>query len=240
MALPDYVKRAKNNYNSKHELIQLRLPPGSKERIKAIIGDDGSMAAFCIDAILETIDGYEAAERYVDDEPQETTPERPEELQEVPSEELPKNPTEVKERLPERHDPAVKIADLQAIVDRKRQEQEERKEKMEQEKKTRQKTEREEKHAEMRAYVEKMRDGAKDSREREEVVQTVLADQGMLSAVLSPYGKDAFISKYDQETYDDIVKADKERIREETKQRDRTREPEPDQNTGPDFTDGLE
>jgi len=241
MALPDYVKRAKNNYNSKHELIQLRLPPGSKERLKAIVGDDGSMAAFCVGAILGTIDGCEAAERWIDDELQETTPERPQEAREEDKEEAIKKSSKDDEKPAKKRDNAVVLAELQAELDRKRQEQEERKQKLEQEKEKRKEEEREQSRLEMRRYAESIRDRAKENQEQKEIVRAVLADPELLSSVLSQEGGDGFISRYGQEAYDEIVKADKERRREETKQRERMREmeAEPDQGDVPGFMDGL-
>lgn len=79
MATPQYIKDAQNNYNAKFDLIQIRLPKGTKERIKKIT--DSSMANFCLDAVMETIESYEAAERYENEEDQEEietdTPDEP-------------------------------------------------------------------------------------------------------------------------------------------------------------------
>lgn len=36
METPEYIKRAQNKYNSKFDLVQLKLPKGTKERIKSI------------------------------------------------------------------------------------------------------------------------------------------------------------------------------------------------------------
>lgn len=52
MSIPKYVRDAQNKYNSKFDLIQLKLPEGTKDRIKAIIGENGSMSAYCKKAVL--------------------------------------------------------------------------------------------------------------------------------------------------------------------------------------------
>lgn len=59
MAVPQYIRNAQNNYNSKFDIIQIKLPSGTKERINAIIGDDASMAAYCKAAVLKTIESDE-------------------------------------------------------------------------------------------------------------------------------------------------------------------------------------
>lgn len=55
MSIPKYVRDAQNKYNSKFDLIQLKLPEGTKDRIKSIIGEDGSMAAYCKQAVLTVL-----------------------------------------------------------------------------------------------------------------------------------------------------------------------------------------
>lgn len=240
MGTPDYIRAAQNAYNAKFDLIQVKLPKGTKERIKAIIGDDGSMAAFCVDAILETIDGYEAAERWIDDELQETTPERPQETRKEAYEE---SVTETLEGAGKTQGPsqAVNVAELQAVVNRKRQEQEKRKEKLEQEKEKRKEEERKQNRLEMRRYAENIRDRAKENQEQKEIVKQFMDDPFLRENVLKPERREDVVEVVGQETYDAIVKADKEWMREGTKQRERMRELEAelDQGDVPDFMDGL-
>lgn len=59
MGLPQYIKDAQNNYNSQFDIIQVKLPKGTKERIRSIIGDGESMAAYCKQAILVAIESDE-------------------------------------------------------------------------------------------------------------------------------------------------------------------------------------
>lgn len=59
MGLPQYIKDAQNNYNAQFDIIQVKLPKGTKERIRSIIGDGESMAAYCKQAILVAIESDE-------------------------------------------------------------------------------------------------------------------------------------------------------------------------------------
>ena len=37
MATPKYVKKAHNTYNAKFDLVQIKLPKGTKDRIKSVL-----------------------------------------------------------------------------------------------------------------------------------------------------------------------------------------------------------
>lgn len=54
MSTPEYIKRAQNKYNAKFDLIQLRLPKGTKERIKEITKE--SYNDYIKRVILEDLD----------------------------------------------------------------------------------------------------------------------------------------------------------------------------------------
>lgn len=60
--MKDYVKRAQNNYNAKFDLITLRLPKGTKDRMRHLVGEDVVISDFCIRAILQELEVFEAAE----------------------------------------------------------------------------------------------------------------------------------------------------------------------------------
>jgi hypothetical protein len=60
--MKNYVKRAQNNYNSKFDLITLRLPKGTKDRMRQLVGEDVVISDFCIRAILQELDVFEPAE----------------------------------------------------------------------------------------------------------------------------------------------------------------------------------
>ncbi len=61
MGTPDYIKRAQNTYNAKFDLVQLKLPKGTKERIKALIGENGSISLYCVRCVLDALENVGAA-----------------------------------------------------------------------------------------------------------------------------------------------------------------------------------
>ncbi len=61
MGTPDYIKRAQNTYNAKFDLVQLKLPKGTKERIKALIGENGSISTYCVRCVLDALENVGAA-----------------------------------------------------------------------------------------------------------------------------------------------------------------------------------
>lgn len=68
METPEYIKRAQNKYNSKFDLVQLKLPKGTKERIKSITNE--SYNAYVNRLILEDLESAQNAD--IDTETQET------------------------------------------------------------------------------------------------------------------------------------------------------------------------
>jgi len=65
MGTPDYIKKAQNNYNAKFDLVQLKLPKGTKERIRALIGDSGSISAYCVRCVLDALENSENVQNNV-------------------------------------------------------------------------------------------------------------------------------------------------------------------------------
>lgn len=216
MALPDYVKRAKNTYNSKFDLIQLKLPKGTKERIKRIIGEDGSMAAFCVDELLEVIAAYEAAEKsqilpefepIV--EPQKEVSKPVEKVEEKPKK------AEFKPITPE------EAAELQALIDGKKAEEKRVKEKLEQEKKALEEAEQAAKEAEIMGYVEKMRvaqDGIREARgeQDQKKIAAVLADAELLAIIRETSNRDCLVEQIGEGLYNAILQEDREKQRQES------------------------
>lgn len=68
MSTPDYIRRSQNNYNAKFDIIQIKAPKGTKERITAVSGQ--SMAAFCLQCVLDRLDELERSQP-------DTLPEKP-------------------------------------------------------------------------------------------------------------------------------------------------------------------
>lgn len=64
MPLPKYVKNAQNNYNSKFDLVQIKLPKGTKEKIREIIKEDDTISGFCLKAVLNAIDNGDQFKKY--------------------------------------------------------------------------------------------------------------------------------------------------------------------------------
>lgn len=60
MSTPDYIRRSQNNYNAKFDIIQIKAPKGTKERITMLSGQ--SMAAFCLQCVLDRLDELERSE----------------------------------------------------------------------------------------------------------------------------------------------------------------------------------
>jgi len=64
MALPKYVKNAQNNYNSKFDLVQIKLPKGTKEKIREIIKEDDTISGFCLKSVLNAIENGDQFKKY--------------------------------------------------------------------------------------------------------------------------------------------------------------------------------
>lgn len=55
MATPQYIRNAQNNYNAKFDLVQLKFDKGTNKTIKKIIGESGSIAAYCKNSMMVMI-----------------------------------------------------------------------------------------------------------------------------------------------------------------------------------------
>jgi hypothetical protein len=64
MSLPKYVKKAQNNYNSKFDLVQIKLPKGTKEKIRDVIKEDDTISGFCLKAVLNAIENGDQFKKY--------------------------------------------------------------------------------------------------------------------------------------------------------------------------------
>lgn len=224
MALPDYVKRAKNTYNSKFDLIQLKLPKGTKERIKMIIGEDRSMAAFCVDELLEVIAGYEVAASYQQPEDfSEPVPEVSEPKAE-PQKELSESVEKVEGKPKKAEFKPItpeEAAELQALIDGKKEDEKRAKEKVEQEKKALEEAEQAAKEAEIMGYVERMRDaqeGIREARSEQDKkkIAAVLADAELLAIIREPSNRDCLVDQIGEDLYNAILQADREKQRRES------------------------
>lgn len=64
MSLPKYVKKAQNKYNSKFDLVQIKLPKGTKKKIREIIKEDDTISGFCLKAVLNAIENGDQFKKY--------------------------------------------------------------------------------------------------------------------------------------------------------------------------------
>jgi predicted DNA-binding protein len=55
---PDYTRKAINNYKEKFDIMQLRLPKGTRDRIKALTKE--SHNDFIVKAVIEKIESMES------------------------------------------------------------------------------------------------------------------------------------------------------------------------------------
>ena len=62
MSVPKYIKDAQNKYNSKFDLVQVKLPKGTKNRIKSV--SDKSLNAFIRDLVLEKLEYFDQRESF--------------------------------------------------------------------------------------------------------------------------------------------------------------------------------
>ena len=56
----DYTRRAIDKYRAKFDIIQIKAPKGTKERITAVSGQ--SMSAFCLQCVLDRLDELERSQ----------------------------------------------------------------------------------------------------------------------------------------------------------------------------------
>lgn len=68
----DYTRRAIDKYRAKFDIIQIKAPKGTKERITTLSGQ--SMAAFCLQCVLDRLDELERSETAPEHEQPANTP----------------------------------------------------------------------------------------------------------------------------------------------------------------------
>ena len=68
----DYTRRAIDKYRAKFDIIQIKAPKGTKERIATLSGQ--SMAAFCLQCVLDRLDELERSETAPEHEQPANTP----------------------------------------------------------------------------------------------------------------------------------------------------------------------
>lgn len=221
MATPQYIKNAQNNYNSKFDLVQLKLPKGTKERIKAILEDGQSIAGYCVQSVLAALESDEEYAQAAEDAPEtfqnaqkSAEPERPNKLPETPKADT-RTETE-------------QLAEWQAILDAKKAELQEQK-RCKEEENAREEQDRAE---ELKNYVRKMKADSerrkKEQAERfsqhtdEEIKAFFCGDDlEFRNAIANPANKDAYINEVGEENYNRCLKI-LEEVEKEEKEKRRT------------------
>ena len=84
----DYTRRAIDKYRAKFDIIQIKAPKGTKERVTTLSGQ--SMAAFCLQCVLDRLDELERSQP-------DTLPEAPK--TEVPAADQPRQAVTEEEAL---------------------------------------------------------------------------------------------------------------------------------------------
>lgn len=143
MALPKYVKDAQNSYNSRLDIIQLKFPKGTKDRIKNILSEGQSMSDYCRQAVFVALE--------CDEE---------ENTQKVKIEPEPQEVEETKEEPEERKsNPPMPLEKLQEFINAKKAEQDRRSEELRKVQKEREEVEKQERQAEYLEIIERLRTG---------------------------------------------------------------------------------
>lgn len=68
----DYTRRAIDKYRAKFDIIQIKAPKGTKERITTLSGQ--SLSAFCLQCVLDRLDELERSETAPEHEQPANTP----------------------------------------------------------------------------------------------------------------------------------------------------------------------
>lgn len=129
---PEYTRKAVDNYRKKFDIMQLRLPKGTRDRIEKQAEKAHDFVVDCVLAELERLEAQEAQQARPD---------------EVYQEKIQNNNNSAK---------PMTLADAQAILDRKIAEQKEQKEMLEKAKQERIEQEESERRAEINNIIDRI------------------------------------------------------------------------------------
>ena len=132
---PEYTRKAVDNYRKKFDIMQLRLPKGTRDRIEKQADKAHDFVVDCVLAELERLEVREAQQTGTDEGYQEK---------------LQNNNNSTK---------TMTLADVQAILDRKIAEQKEQKEMLEKAKQERIAQEESERRAEINSIIDRIISG---------------------------------------------------------------------------------
>lgn len=141
---PEYTRKAVDNYRKKFDVMQLRLPKGTKEIIDNKVGK-ANAHNFVVDCVLKALEPTQETQTE-----QKTQP-----VEEVPQEQQKDEPNN------EEKDSSKTLEDIQAIINAKKAKQDREKEESEKRKKEMERLESEERRKEIIDIVEKLKNGEK-------------------------------------------------------------------------------
>lgn len=175
MTVPNYIKDAQNKYNSQFDIIQLKLPRGTKDRMKNIIGC-GSMAAYCKQAVLTALEHDEDS---LKDQPETPTYQPQTEPEMAQTEQIPAE----REKEPEmaHSEPTLEeLAEWQRAINTKKGEQDRLEEEQRKDREEKERKEREAQVEELLKIVERIRNGEpleEDAEKAQARVDSILKNQ---------------------------------------------------------------
>lgn len=208
MTTPDYVKRAQKEYMKQFDIVQIRLPAGTKERIKKIVGEAGSIPSFCVDELLEVIAGYEAAASY----------QQPEEIPEPVPEIQPEPEEDPRKKFKNPVMQPVTAEEAEVFIAKKKESEKAEAERLAQEKEDRLKAEQDARAAEIMGHLEKIRSGMREtwSVEDQRRIDAALSDPELMAVIRDPAHRDYLIEQMGEPLYSAVLSADKEKRRQES------------------------
>lgn len=227
MATPKYVKKAHNTYNAKFDLVQIKLPKGTKDRIKSVLNSGQSMSNYCVQAVLNAIDGDSQNVREDGGVKAPETPEKePEAVRPESIEEQPQKPDFSRMTRQQQNDYFNKIVvEKKALEKKAKREAEERKE-----------MERQKAGEELQNKVIEVREQAKKERmarqqafsqlTNDEIKDELMRGGEFAEAIGIPANKDAYVAEIGEDNYmrcleclAEIEREEKERKRAESIQK---------------------
>lgn len=184
MATPQYIKDAQNAYNAKFDLVQLKLPKGTKERIKAALEGRQSIAGYCVESVLDALERLESDKSKKEKVCLSGADKSP--VQIAHKTEIEPKTSQERKSTKEQEKAEIKTNktpdDLQAMLDAKKAEIKERKEK------------------------ELAEDRAKFEQFEEDKLKAMLNDEEFRSCVSNPMYKADFIQNYGICNYERVQK----------------------------------
>lgn len=143
---PEYTRKAVDNYRKKFDIMQLRLPKGTRDRIEK---QADKAHDFVVDCVLEKLERLEAQEEPTGQQETYQTKQQEEIVKEQPKPEMKSNNNVYKK--------PMTLDDVQAIIDKKKAEQKEREEMLEKARQERKEQEKEERKKVINEAIDSIR-----------------------------------------------------------------------------------